>query len=148
MRETELEINLWGKVIKSAITDIVYYDTTKILKNRKLKRKHKEWKISALNFLFNDDFFFPFDTYSIQFNCEFCHTSNSCKITEYVNSLHVCSSCSKLLNNEETSFQIIEVKKEINLRELLSVMGLENIEYLRKSFKKEIRDRIKERIEL
>lgn len=142
MKEIESEINLWGKVIKLAITDIIYHELTEETTPHKLKPIDKENYISAVNFLYDDEYYFPFDDYYVVFQCEKCNMINSILLSELVKTKDYCKNCLAHIDSENTNYEIDQIQKEINLKELCSIMGMEDINFLRKSFKLEIEDKI------
>ena len=68
MKEIDPEINLWGKVIKLAITDIIYHELTQETTPEKLKPIDKENYISSVKFLYDDEHYFAFNDYIVAHN--------------------------------------------------------------------------------
>jgi hypothetical protein len=124
---------IWMKVIHRAVDDIVLYET--MLENKpSIKEEDMEDLESAKSFLFNDEHLIPFDDYIVIIICQECGTEAKLLMSEFAAEDYICKQCNTLCNPVLTEYYISSEQaiREISLKELLSLWGIENINAFRK----------------
>ena len=131
--------DIWMKVIRRAIEDAALCKTNRD-HGIKLTEEEEQWEISALGFLFDPSWVVPFDDYFVDITCPKCQSiwSNLMSVVAAENS--VCPKCKNSINPKYVTYNITEEQgiREIDLRELLSLWGVYNMEKFRNGCRHEI----------
>jgi hypothetical protein len=131
--------DLWMKVITRAIDDVALYKVMRH-KGRKLKEEELLNEESAWEFLFNDDYRIPMGDYLVDVVCPVCNTISKEYISDIVGQYFGCPKCKEVTKNPEFTITEEQKMKEISLRELISLWGIENIEQFRVGVSKRINE--------
>lgn len=141
------ETDLWAKVISKAIDDIIAFELAKERKSVNIHKDIEPLAIEASHFLFSDDYFFPFDNYVICISCPTCTARHYIYMTEFSSSKFSCLCGYLFAEPNNINYDIHEQEKEINLKELISLWGLNNIKKFRELLIKEIKTRKKQKFQ-
>lgn len=140
--------DLWIKVISKAIDDIIYY---RVLRERENKRQLKEEEQvdeqNAIAFLFDDSYKIPFDDYLVIADCPICEEEIEVHMSNLASGIEMCRNCSARFTVDDTRFMVKEVRKEVNLKELLSIIwGSEDVEIFRKGVIRKIESAVRKKL--
>lgn len=140
--------DLWIKVISKAIDDIIYY---RVIKEKENKRPLKEEEQidfdNAIAFLFDDDYKIPFDDYFVAAQCSICDEKTEVYMSYLASGIEMCRNCSARYSVDDTKYTIEKIHKEVNLKELLSIIwGSEDIKMFRKGVKDKIENTIRKKL--
>jgi predicted RNA-binding Zn-ribbon protein involved in translation (DUF1610 family) len=140
--------DLWMKVIQRAIDDILLI---RIMESNgeEITEEMKEWKESAESFLFDEDYYIPFDDYEVTIECPKCGSQWKKQMSTVVAEKSRCSKCKYKISTKYIDYRIIskDIKTEISLEELISLWGIENITLFREGCKKRIDDLFNKHLE-
>lgn len=139
--------DLWMKVIHRAIDDIVMYRSMRE-EDKELNEEEEEFEDSAYKFLFDDEYRIPVDDYLIDIQCPECQTlQSSRKMSEFSNSKVECTQCNTSLLSSCSLYKVADgtIVKDMNLRELLSLWGMEDIAGFRDGILERIEELVKKK---
>jgi hypothetical protein len=141
--------DLWTRVITKAIEDIVTVEVSRKL-NRQIKEEELEYEESAKGFLFCDDYRFPIDDYLIDIPCPKCKIVHMLKISSAIGQHFECINCHHKVNKKYIGFKINDKQKirDISLKDLLSIWGIENIDNFRENVLDKIEKMIRSKLKL
>lgn len=133
--------DLWMKVITRAIDDLALYETMK-RKGKELKEEDLENKESAIGFLFDDDYHIPMGDYLVDVTCPKCSGVWTDLLSSVVGQDSLCQLCSVVINRKYIEYEITKEQriKDISLKELISLWGVEDINGFRIGVKKRIQE--------
>jgi len=120
--------DLWTKVIIRAIDDIALYQWMREM-GRTLKEEELAYEESAKSFLFDDEYSIPMDDYLVNITCVKCNTGWPESMSKAAGNDSVCPSCGKKTSWKYTNYEMIDgqVLKNISLKELISLWGVDDI---------------------
>jgi ribosomal protein S27E len=137
--------DLWMKVITKAIEDVALYTVMrkkgKVLREEDLDNEH-----SAISFLFDKNHKVPLDDYLVNVSCPKCKKQQTAFISTVAGQDFYCSECDTLTNKKYIEYSITKSQKikEISLKELIALWGVEDMD----GFRAGLRRRIDEIIEI
>lgn len=125
-KDLEPLVDLWIKVIKRSIDDLVLFIDNKT-------EIEQELFDSAHSFIFDDDHTIFLDNYWVLYHCQKCNNF----IHELMSSFSMsykCSSCSSQVKGEDVyiSDLMMYLNKECPAVDLFEMLGIEDIEGMRK----------------
>lgn len=135
------EYDLWIRIILHAVEDIVLIDVLEEESKNGISDKYtdelKYHQQTAYSFLFDDNYYIPFDDYYIKYLCPDCDLYNTVKMSVFSNG-YICSCGKKIIEPEEVDYELKEIKKEICFREILNLFNIETVDKFRELLKKRI----------
>jgi len=137
--------DLWMKVILRAIDDVALYTIMRVT-NKKLREEDLENESSALGFLFDEDYRIPMDDYLVDVICPECKNVSTEVISDVAGQRFFCS-CGTITRNIEYTLTGQQRIKDISLRELISLWGIDNIEEFRTGLRRRIDEIIAKKLE-
>lgn len=124
--------DIWIRVITRAIDDVALYEIMRA-QNKELSEEEVEFESSANAFLFDEEHRIPFDDYKADIKCPKCSHIWEAPMSLAAGSDSICPQC-----NHMTSWKITEyittndqIIKDISLKELISLWGVEDIKGFR-----------------
>lgn len=134
--EKSSELDLWLKVIMKASDDLVVYQMKKD-KGFVLTDEEEEDELNAISFLFNDDHLVWIDDYLVDICCQKCCFIKTHKMSVVSSNIYCCPKCNHKNSpkNIEYTFTENQDNKQISLKELLSILGINDVEVFRKLIK-------------
>jgi hypothetical protein len=141
--------DLWMKVITRAIDDIALYTVMKV-RGRTLSDEDLENKASAEGFLFDDDYKIPMDDYLVDVSCLRCKETWHDSMSTVVSQDSVCPHCSHKTNRKYVDYSITkdQIIKDISLKDLIEIWGVEDIRQFREGVKRRVREIVKKKLKL
>jgi hypothetical protein len=139
--------NLWMRVISRAIDDIALYEFMREV-GRELKDEEQECEASAVGFLFSDEHRVPIDDYLIDILCQKCGMEWESLISKVAGTSCTCPLCGNKTTWQYTTYEIVEDQeiKDISLQDLISLLGVEDIEAFRDGCNKKIDSLVNKRL--
>jgi len=137
--------DLWMKVIHRAIDDIVMYKSMRET-DKSLSEEDEEFEDSAYHFLFNDNYRILVDDYLVDIECPKCRCLTAkTKMSQLSKDKAKCASCGLSIRLSTASYTISDktVIRDMNLAELLSLWGIEDVA----GFREGVLERIEELVE-
>lgn len=134
--------DLWMKVIHRAIDDIVMYRSMKDM-GKELNEEDLEFEDTAYKFLFDDNYRIPVDDYLIDIECSKCKRKILGKMmSDLSNNKITCDFCKSKISPASVAYKESQntITRDMNIRELLSLWGIEDIA----GFRDGVLDRIEE----
>lgn len=141
--------DLWMKVITRAIDDIALYTVMRV-RNRPLNDEDLENEASAKGFLFDDDYKIPMDDYLVDVSCLKCKGVSSDSMSTVISQDSICPHCSHKTNRKYVDYSITEdqIIKDISLKDLIEIWGVEDIRRFREGVKRRVREIVKKKLTL
>lgn len=132
---------VWMKVIHRAVDDIVLYEVMQEYGER-LKEDEIIDLESAKSFLFNDEHKIPFDDYEVIIICHICNKEKKSTMSEFSGEDLICLHCNAICSPSTSEYFTTPgvFIKDISLRELLSLWGIENLSIFRQGTKNRIEE--------
>jgi len=139
--------DLWMKVITRAIDDVALYQFMRE-EGKQLKEEEIEFEESAKAFLFDENHHIPIDDYQVNINCPKCESSWKSSMSEVAGTDSICPTCKYKTSWKYTIYDITDnqIIKEISLKELISLWGVENIIGFRSGCKRRIQQIVDKKI--
>ena len=131
--------DLWMKVITRAIDDLALYEIMR-RKGKELREEDLENEESALGFLFDDNYYIPMDDYLVDVKCSKCEGVWTELLSTVVGQNSKCQLCHTIISKKYIEYEITGQQriKEISLRELISLWGIEDINGFREGTKRRV----------
>lgn len=125
--------DLWMQVINRAINDIAQSRIMRAL-GIPLKEEDIDNEESAVSFLFNDNHRIPLDDYIVDVICQKCDHIWQNMMSVVSSTDMECPKCRSRSSWKYTIYRITEEQtiREISLKELVSIWGIEDIDLFRK----------------
>ncbi len=133
--------DLWMKVITRAIDDVALYRMMRA-QGKELKDEEKEFEESANAFLFDEEHHIPMDDYQVDVKCPKCEHLWQSTMSLAAGTDSICPSCSYKTNWKYTDYTATnnQVIKDISLKELISLWGVEDIVGFRSGCERRIKE--------
>lgn len=133
--------DLWMKVLQRAIEDAAYCKSLRDA-DIELSEEEKEWEMSALSFLFDENHKIAFDDYLVDITCTKCNHVWPIEMSIVSAEMSICPVCNNNMSPKYVVYDITEEQsiREISLEELISLWGVNNI----KTFREGCLNRIEE----
>jgi Zn finger protein HypA/HybF involved in hydrogenase expression len=139
--------DLWMKVITRAIDDVALYRFMRI-EGKELKEEELEFEHSASSFLFDKDYLIPIDDYEVDVECQKCDDIWISTMSDIAGTDVICPLCGHKTGWKFTQYTVTENQqvKEISLKELIALWGVEDIDGFRNGCRRRIKEIVKKKI--
>jgi predicted RNA-binding Zn-ribbon protein involved in translation (DUF1610 family) len=141
--------DLWMKVITRAIDDIALYTVMRI-RDKPLKEEDLENEESARGFLFDDGYRIPMGDYLVDILCPKCEEIWTKSMSTVVSQHSVCPHCGHKTNKKYIDYSITEnqVLKDISLKDLIELWGVEDIEQFRQGVRRRVKEIVEKKLKI
>jgi len=134
-KDLEPLIDLWARVIKRAIDDIILFSSNS-------SSLEEEIFDSAYSFIFNDEHLIFIDNYWVAYRCRKCNKFIHEMMSSFSTS-YKCADCKSLIRGEDVT--VSKLMKGLN-RECLAIdlfetLGIEDIEGFRNSVRRKVKEK-------
>jgi len=133
--------DVWMKVITRAIDDVALYEFMR-QEGKKLKEEELEFEASAKSFLFNENEKILFDDYLVDVTCQKCRQVWKETMSVIAGSNISCPKCRRKISWKHAKYKVTkdQIIKDISLKELISLWGVEDIKGFREGCKRRIQE--------
>jgi hypothetical protein len=127
------------KVITRAIDDVALYEVMRA-QDKELTEEEKEFESSANAFLFNEEHRIPLDDYKVDVICPKCENIWESIMSLAAGADSICPACNYKTSWKFTTYTVTndQIIKDISLKELISLWGVDDIKGFRAGCKRRI----------